>query len=1021
MRKLIILSLSLLLGGSMTAAAQQILRGTVKDSLTKQPVPGATVKVIGSTKGATTNAEGEFELNVPANAQLQISSMGFENVIIKASLISTGPVLMKVRAVDLNSTVIVGYGSQQRATVTNSISTVGSAALAPEKNIVSDAGKALQGRVAGVWVANTSGSPGNSPNIQIRGAQSVAASNTNPLLVIDGLIVEGGSIHLNTINPQDIESMEVLKDAASAAIYGARGSSGVIIITTKKGKFNSKPTFNVNAYTGVNNVHTSRRMLTSEEYKSAFLDARNNRLADINRLLNDPNANLDPNQKSQLNNEIKTLTSQVNGLNVANRSTNWIEKIKNKNAPVSNVQASMSGGGEKNSYFMSLGRYSEEVVWGTGRFERYTGRLDVTQAVNNWLKLNGGLSINQSVSKNISNPIAYAFQARPDTPEEPIYNADGTLGYYIGMQQHPLGAMLDNKNRYKTNSYIGKLAADVTITKDLQFRSAFNAGKVNTISRDFYSPYTYLGKSGGGSTKTSGTDNFNFTFDNYFTYNKRISRLGINATAGYTYYSNELSSLGYDLTGYPKVDGITGPGAGSAYGSIGAIANYNTYSKELSDGYFLRTGMDWQGKYLLNASIRRDGSSKLLKENRYSWFPSISGGWDIAKENFLYGNRLISQLKLRTSYGISGNMRPLGLWDAQNLLVATSYNGVSALQMNGLIGNPNIRWERTKQVDAGIDATLLQNRLTLAVDYYSKLTDGLMSRNEISWIYGAQSIPDNIGNIRNRGVDVEMALSSKAGRAFSWKVATNFNVNRNKIISLKDSLTNYGTFIFGGPQSKAKVGQSVGSVMVYESLGVDPQTGDMVYKDQNKDGKWDSNDMITVPIAVPAFTGGTTITMGYKGFSLEALFSYVSGNKIYDYYEQTLRSYDIDFYGAMPNMFDIVNKRWRKAGDVTDVPRAITGRHGAGQTADWNYRPSTQFIYNASYFRLRNVTLGYTVPATVLTKVKMTSARVYVAAQNLFTITKYIGFDPEAASNSGIVTSNMPNPQSAVIGLDLTF
>ncbi|SHL33736.1 TonB-linked outer membrane protein, SusC/RagA family [Chitinophaga jiangningensis] len=1019
MRKLIVLSLSLLLGGSMTAAAQQVLKGTVKDSLTKQPVPGATVKVVGSNKGATTNAAGEFELNVPANAQLQISSMGFENVIVKAALISTGPVLLKIQAVDLSSAVVVGYGTQKRATVTNAISTVSSSSLTPEKNIVSDAAKALQGRVAGVYVASTGGTPGATPNIQIRGAQSVSAAGTNPLIVIDGLIVEGNTVNLNTINPQDIESMEVLKDAASAAIYGARGSGGVIIITTKKGKTNSKPAFSLNAYTGVNNVPTSRRMLNTEEYTSAFNDARNNRLADIDKRLKDPTT--PANEITQLNNEINNLKSQIAGLNMANRSTDWIDRIKNKNAPINNIQASMSGGSEKSSYYMSLGRYAEEMVWGSGNYERYTAKLDITQTVNNWLKLNGGLSINQSVLKNLSNPIATAFQARPDTPDEPVRNADGSLGYYIGMQQHPLGVMQDNKNRNKVFSYIGRLTADISFTKDLQFRSSFNASKYNSLSRDFYSPLTYLGTSSKGSTKTSGQDNFNFTFDNYFTYTKRVNKLGINAVAGYTYYSTELNAIGYDLNGYPVVDGITGAGAGSAYGSVGAIANYNIYNKELSDAFFARTGFDWEGKYLLNASLRRDGSSKLLADNRYSWFPSISGGWDIAKENFLYGNKLISQLKLRSSYGMSGNIRPLGYWDAQNLLLATSYNGLSALQINSIIGNPNIRWERTRQVDAGIDATMFGNRLTIVLDYYNKTTDGLMSSNQVSWVYGAASTPDNIGNIRNKGVDLEMGLSSKAGRKFSWKVSTNMNINKNEIISLKDSLTNYGTFVFGGPQSKAKVGQSVGSVLVYESQGVDPQTGDMIYTDRNKDGLWNTNDMITVPIAMPKFTGGTTLTFGYKGFTLDALFTYVVGNKVYDYYEQTLRSYDRDFYGAMPNMFDVVTKRWRKPGDVTDVPRAITGKHGAGQTADWNYRPSTQFIYNASYFRLRNVNLSYAVPATLISKAKINSARIYVAAQNLFTITKYIGFDPEAASNSGVVSTNVPNPQSAVIGIDVSF
>lgn len=1010
----------LLCMSGVSAYAQQVLKGTVKDAVSHQPVPGATVKVIGAAKGATTNDKGEFELNVPANAQLQITSLGFENIVIAASLIKSGPIMMQMKAINLIDAVVVGYGTQQRSKVTTAISTVKADALSPEKNITSDFGKALTGRVAGVFVSSKDGSPGGTPNILIRGAQSANANFGNPLIVIDGLIVEGNTISINNINPQDIESIEVLKDAASAAIYGARGSTGVIIVTTKKGKLNSRPALNINMYTGVNNVPTSRHMLNTTAYTSAFNDARNNRIGDIDAQLANPGGLL-PAKISQLKNEKINLQSQLNGLQMADRSTDWLDRIKNKNAPVNNIQASMSGGGDKNNYYMSLGRYAEAATIGTGNFERYTGRLDMTQQVNDWLKVNGNINITQSVRKNISSPLVPAFNARPDTPEDPVFNPDGSLGYYIGQQQHPLGVMMDNNNKDKNNVYLGSLSADVKLFRDLSFRSSFNATKFNDLNTTFYPATGYLGAFNKGTFKNSGIDNFSYNFDNYFTYTKRVSRLGINATLGYTFYNYELNSFGYDLNGFPKIDGITGGGSGATYGSTSNIGSYNVNNKEVSDAYFLRTGFDWEGKYLLNASIRRDGSSKLNADNRYNWFPSISGGWDIARENFLAGSHFVNQLKVRSSYGMSGNMRPVDYFDARNLLTATSYMGNPALILNTRIGNPNIRWERTKQVDAGVDVALLNNRLTFTADYYNKTTDGLMSVNNVSYIYGAVNIPDNIGTIRNYGVDLELALSSRPGTAFSWKVETNMNINRNLLVSLKDSLTSYGSFTFGGPASQAKVGQSLGSVQVYESMGVDPQTGDMIYKDQNKDGKWDSKDMITVPVALPKFTGGTNITLSYKKFTVSALFNYVVGNKVYDFYEQTLRNYDMDYYGVMPNKFDIINRRWKQKGDITDVPRAIVGPHGAGQTSDWNSRPSTQFIYDASYVRLRNLSVSYDLPTAILTKAKITRARIYASAQNVFTITNYLGFDPEAAANSGIISTNLPNPRSAVIGIDLSF
>ncbi len=1017
MKQIYLLSLACML--STGALAQQVIRGTVRDSLTKAPIPGATIKVVNGSGGVTANDKGEFELRVPANAQLRISSIGFEAILIPATAVIK-PIMLTTTAQVLQMPVVVGYGTRQRSGVTTSISSIDSRKLAPENNIVSDVGKALQGRIPGVFVASSSGAPGSTPNIQIRGVQSARAQDANPLIVVDGLVMEGGNISLNSINPQDIETIDVLKDAASAAIYGARGSTGVIIITTKKGRAGQKPTFSVNAYTGFNNVPTTRRMLNTEEYAAAFKDSRNNRIADIEAQLANPGS-LTPVQISQLQNERNRLNGQVTGLTMANRSTDWIDKVKNHNAPLNNIQASMSGGGEKSNYYMSLGRYSEDAAIGTGRFERYTAKIDVSQQVADWLRLMGNLNLTQAVSKNSAYPLVSAFNARPDTPEEPVRNADGSLGYYVGMQNHPLGEMSENRNKNRTTTWFGNLAAEIKLHKNLQFRSAFAANKYNTFGRDYQSPLGYLGQSQKGYLKTNGSDNFNYNFDNYFTYTNRWNKLGVNATAGYTFYSVENNGWGYDLNGFPRVDVITGGAAASAYGSTGSISSLNGNSQETSEAYFGRVAFDWDNKYMLGASIRTDGSSKLNKDNRYSWFPSVSAGWDIAQEGFMKDQQLVQFLKLRSSYGISGNIRPVANFTTQHLMQATSNLGEPALRFRDVIGNPNIRWEQTKQFDAGIDLGMFNNRVTLTVDYYNKSTTGLLSTRFIPWEFGAQTIPFNVGDIRNKGFDIDLSISSNRNAAISWKVETNMNLNRNKIIALSDSVLNYGTFIFGGPSSIARVGQAVGSVQVYNSLGVDPQTGDMIYEDRNKDGKWDSKDYIYVPIALPKFTGGTTLSAGYKGVSVEALFTYVVGTKIYDYYEQSLRNYDLDWFGAMPNKFNIVNDRWRKPGDVTDVPRAIAGVHGAGRSVDWNYRPSTQFVYDASYLRLRNLTVSYMLPKQWLTKATISRAKVYVAGQNLFTVTKYIGFDPEAASNSGIVSSNIPNPRSMVLGVDLSF
>ncbi len=1016
MKQIYLVSLACML--SLGAMAQQVIRGTVRDSLTKAPIPGASIKVVNGTGGVTANEKGEFELRVPPNAQLRISSIGFEPVLMPATRVLQ-PIMLTATALMLRAPVVVGYGTQQRKNLTTSISSISAKKLAPENNIVSDVGKALQGRVAGVFVASTSGTPGNTPNIQIRGVQSARASDANPLIVIDGLVMEGNGISLNSINPQDIESIDVLKDAASAAIYGARGSTGVIIITTKKGRRGAKPSFSVNAYTGFNNVPSTRRMLSTPEYESAFKDARNNRLSDIETQLTDPS--LTPTQISQLQAERTRLTSQVNALQMADRSTDWIGRVKNEHAPVNNIQASMNGGGEKSSYYMSLGRYSEVASIGTGKFERYTGKIDLTQQVGDWLKLNGNINLSQGVNKNSSYPLVSAFNARPDTPDDPLRLPNGQLDYYVGRQNHPLGEMLENNNKRNTQTWFGSLSAEVKLHRTLQFRSAFSANKYNVNSNDYQSPLGYLGAYNKGYLKVNGVDNFNYNFDNYLTYTNHFKQLGVNAVGGYTFYSVRQQSFGYDLNGFPSVAGITGGSAASSYGSTGSISSLNGSSLETSEAWFGRVNFDWDQKYLLGASLRTDGSSKLNPDSRYSWFPSVSAGWDVAKENFMLRQKTVSFLKVRASYGISGNIRPLANFAAEDLMTGTSYLGEAALKLRDLIGNPSVRWEQTKQVDAGIDLGLFRQRLNVTVDYYNKTTDGLLSNRFIAWEFGAQTIPYNVGSIRNQGVDLELSFASATGSPVMWRVETNMNINRNKVLSLADSVISYGTYIFGGPQSNVKVGQAVGSVQVYNSLGVDPQTGDMIYEDRNKDGLYNNKDMIFVPIALPKFTGGTTLTAGYKGVTVEALFNYVAGTKIYDFYEQTLRNYDMDWFGVMPNKFDIVNSRWRKPGDVTGVPRAIVGRHGEGQSTDWNYRPSTQFVYNASYLRLRNLMVSYDLPERLLGKASISRCKVYCSAQNVFTVTKYIGFDPEAASNSGIVSSNLPNPRAMVLGIDVSF
>lgn len=1005
---------------SLAAFAQQKIKGTVTDGQLKLAGASVTLKTKGKQPiTVVTNNQGQYTIEVPSpEAVLLFNYIGMMPKEVQVGNRNIIDVELSYVAQRLQDVVMVGYGLESRMKISSAISKVTANSLTPDKNVTSDIGKALQGRVPGLFIASTEGSPNSSKTIQIRGVQTALAVSSNPLIVLDGLIIDNNTFNINAINPQDIESVEVLKDAASAAIYGARGSTGVIIITTKKGGANSKTNFSVNSYYGLNNVYTGHEVLGTSDYKTAFTDARQNRINDIGTQL--AAGGLTAAQIAQLNTEKNSLTNTINNLSLANRSTNWVDRIKNKNAPVNNLQVNMEGGSDKTQYYLSIGHYGEAAGMGTGNFDRYTGRMNLVQKINNWLRISSQMSYTRNVSKGYTYPLVPALQARPDTPDDPVYNSNGSPGYYVGFQQHPLAVMLDNNNIANDNNLLGSVSADITFNKNLSFRSQVSGDKADRNSYSYSSPFTYSGAPNGlGSTKVSET--FFYNIDNYFTYNGHWKKLGATATLGQSFYSYKQSQYGFDLTGFPAAVGIYGAGAASAYGSPSNIPFNNSTAQEYSESYFLRGNLDWEGKYLLGASIRTDGTSKLVATNRFSWFPAVSAGWIISRENFFKPVTFISNLKLRASYGQTGNIRPVGLFDAQNLLAAGSYLGTSSLLISAVSGNSALKWENTTQYDAGLDVSVLKNRLSVTFDVYKKRTDGLLTANFTPMSSGFNSKRDNIGSIQNTGFDVEVNYTSDKSRRFHWDVSANIGVNRNKVLSLRDSVMSYGTFIFGGPQSQIRVGQSVGSVSVLQSLGVDPKTGDMMYQDQNKDGIINSKDYVNVPIALPQFNGGFNINLYYKGFDMNGLFVFVYGNKIYDYYEQTMSDYNTDFFGVMPNKFDAVKARWRNPGDVTDVPRAIVGVHGPQLTSNWNVQPSTRFIYDASYLRLRNLSVGYELPKRVVSKINVSKARVYLAAQNVFTITKYVGFDPETVSNSGIVSSNVPQSRSMVFGIDFSF
>lgn len=993
------------------------------------PVIGATVIVKGTGRGAITNEDGQFSVSASEGEVLVITSLGYRQMEFPVK--DRSPMVLQLPLQSggsrLNEVIVVGYGTQQKRELSGSIGKVG--ALKPEENMVNNPISALQGRVAGLSVSNTGSTPGSMPNFTIRGVQTiqnnVTGTGSNPLIVVDGLVIDAGpagdnaNFSMFNLNPQDIASMEVLKDAASAAIYGARGAQGVILITTKKGSFGARPVVNLNAYTGYNMSSFSYRPLNSGEYAMMFKEARTNRISDIDKRLA---GNIDPTEAASLRGEKDMLTLQINELQMGKDDINWLDRVKPSRAPLSNIQLSVAGGSNQTSYYFSFGKFGEANAVGDGRLDRYTGKLALTQKVNRWLKAGMDVAISKVKYDGLAEALGAGISARPDTPDSIKTNPNGTWDYWHGFQEHPLGALRFFHDNTKDNwNYTGNFFAEATLSKNFSFRSMIAGSRSESNLVEFMSPFSYGGLGTKGDYKETQNNGLRYTLNNVLTYRFTYSALKADVLLGQEFTGNQYRVGVKNLQGFPMIEGLWKPANASI--STNFYNSGNRFYEEYSESYFLRSNMSWEGKYLLSLSLRRDGTSK-LKNNRQAWFPAVSGGWIISDEDFLRGNKTLSYLKLRSSFGITGNIRPLGHYDTQDLVNSVLYLNEPALRLNTVLGNPDLRWERTKQHDIGLETRFFNNRLSITAEYYVKKTDGLLTSRQIPWSSGGfTSQRVNLGAMTNRGLDLAVSLSGKPG-AFHWEVSAVANINRNRVTELRDSTMGFGVYYPGSPAGVLRIGQPVGLLQLYQSQGVDPQTGDLVYADTNKDGVINQLDMVYVPVAQPKLNGGFTVDLGWKGFSLNTQLAFNFGNKIYNFSEQFYRNYDFDIWtGVVNNKPTWVLDRWQKPGDQARYPRAVVGEHGAGRTNDWNLMPSTHYLYSGSFLRCRNVTLAYNLPNTLISKAGLQQVRVYAATQNLFTIKdkRLNADDPEQGLESGLQQNVAPLPRAVSFGIDLRF
>lgn len=876
-----------------------VVTGLVKDK-GGMPLPGVTILLKGTQLGGVTDADGNFRLTLPGNTEhvLIFSFVGMKTREIKVNDAKPLTVVMEEDAREMDEVVVVAYGTQLKRNVTGSIASVDD--FKPQESQVGNVITGLQGRVSGLWVRKLSGDAGANPEFVIRGHQSSNLS-VQPLIVIDGMIVDGTSnFNLNNIAPQDIESIEVLKDAASSAMYGSRGAMGVILITTKKGKFNSKPVVNLSAYYGWASTPFNYRMLNAEEYEMVFREGRENRIADIRSQL--AAGGLSAGEQATLQEEIATWRAQMNTLNMGKQEVDWLDYVIPNSAAKSDIHLSLNGGNDKTTYYFSVGRTAEENTIGKGDYSRLNTKLALTSQVYKWLKLSADISVTQSVKKRYTSSadVLRMGEIRPDTPEEPLYDEDGRWDWYFGYQDHPVLALTDNNNKEKIVNTTGNFGVDINLIKGLVWTSRL-AGTINNRRYEsFNGPKTYDGID---------YDGHSITANSFLNYNVDIQKLNIAATLGYEYNENYSKSYVMDIGGFPDIPGLEGPANGSEYLWADWNISGNTRWTERSESYFFRANLSYNRKYLLGFSIRRDGTSKLAKENRYSNFPAVSAGWVISDEAFMSRQHVINLLKLRTSYGMTGSITNVSMADCYDRLSSDIYWGKPALSVASTLGNPDLQWEKTNQVDVGVDLALFQNRLTLIAEWYLKRTSGMMNSEPLpSSTGGYTSRKINAGTIRNSGVDLALNFQHHFTKDWGLTAGINMNINRSKVIDLPVDNWAYSSAYYGGgntPRPRLKIGQSFGALEMYRALGLD-ERGDIIYDDVSGNGSIDVADKVIIDNLTPKFTGGLNLGVSWKNLSLFGQFSFTYGGKIYNLDEQLLRSTELGYDDVMKNKPDYI-------------------------------------------------------------------------------------------------------------------
>lgn len=1022
------------------AAMAQTVSGRVTSAVDGLPLPGVSVLVKGTSTGTTTDADGKYSLAVPdlQSSVLTMSFIGYKTQDIPLNNRTTINVSMEEDVTTMDEVVVIGYGTQKRSDLTGAVGSVNEERL--KERPATSLNQALAGKIAGVQVNTNSGRPGGKANVRIRGFSSINSSN-NPLYVVDGVQLPQGnqdqfSQAIDYLNPNDVVSIEVLKDASSTAIYGARGANGVILITTKRGKSGEgRVTYDVDF--SVPTVGPNKReVLNADEYMAV------EDLAWRNMEKFDP-VGWNAGKWAYLNPALRRTDPRVFDASGDNLfDTDWLEETTQHKVS-QNHQLGFTGGNERTTYSLSLGYRDDQGLLKTSYLTRYSGRFTIDDQVKKWLKIGGTLSYNNQTENLVDVSDAVARQIVEDFPFLPVKYADGTFannrdfpfaeGTYSSMSR-----LFGRDYILNTQTTLGSLFTNINIAKGLEMRTVLGANVLTQENNEFSA--STLSSSGIATASTSNEKQTFWSLENYLTYNTTINEVhALTGMLGISWQESNYFGMNQGSRNFPTdFFHYNNMGAGSDNRTVASGASRHALSS-----YFGRVNYSLMGKYLLTVTGRADGSSKFGENNKFSFFPSAALAWRISDEAFLSDNRVISNLKLRTSYGLTGNSEIPPY--ASLSLLSSNYRAVwndAAVGGTGVnrLANPDLRWEKTAQTDVGIELGLFNNRISLEADYYYRLTTDMLLDAPVPHSSGYAVIRKNVGSMENRGVELALNTVNVQTNNVEWTTNFNISMNKNKVLSLAtpSDIFGVGGPNFTNPTNIIRIGEPVGSFWGLVRLGtwgtaeadeaaqwtsyrngLTILPGDIKYLDVNGDKAITDADRMIIGNGSPKAWGAFTNFVRFRNidFTIELQYSY--GNDIMD-----MNLHPSEDRQALANSYRTVLNAWTPENQNTMVAQIRDTRAGYVTNVD------SHWIKDGSFIRGRNLLLGYTFPSTILDRLTLNRLRIYASAQNLFLlvddgligdpeITPIRGGDGSNAFSQGMMWHEYPKPTIYMLGLQV--